>query len=64
MNLLLQDEEVEAPRVSEIKSHIQEEAQPERESRSFLKAHGLNMRRKKKSSITSVILVLSAYLEE
>lgn len=57
MNLLLQDEEDEAPRVSEIKSHIQEEAQPERESRYFLKAHGLNIRRKKKSSITSVILV-------
>lgn len=57
INLLLQDEEVEAPRVSEIKSNIQEEVQLERESRSFLKAHGLNIRRKKKSSITSVILV-------
>lgn len=58
INLLPQDEEVEAPRVSEIKSHIQEEMQPEWESRSFLKAHGLKILKKnKKSSITSVILV-------
>lgn len=55
INLLCKDGETEALRLSEmINLHIQEETQPVLDSRSYLKARGLKI--KKKSSIINAIL--------